>query len=104
MEFRKERYDHLLKILMIGDAPDGKSSLMKKFTEDSFSENMFATVGVDFKIRCLDIDGQRVKLQIWDTAGQERFGGITSTYYRGSHGVIVVFDVTKGNTFANIEK
>ena len=100
----KDKYDHLLKILMIGDTSVGKSALMKRFAEDSFCENMNTTIGVDFKIRCLDMDGQRVKLQIWDTAGQERFGGITSTYYRGSHGVIVVFDVTKGNTFANIKK
>ena len=100
----KDRHDHLLKILMIGDTSVGKSSLMKRFAEDVFSETILSTVGVDFKIRCLDIDGQRVKLQIWDTAGQERFGGITSTYYRGSHGVIVVFDVTKRNSFVNIKK
>lgn len=59
---------------------------------------------MDFKIQTVEIDGERVKLQIWDTAGQERFRTITSTYYRGTHGVIVVYDVTSGDTFANVKR
>lgn len=62
------------------------------------------TIGVDFKIRTVTIDGERVKLQIWDTAGQERFRTITSTYYRGTHGVIVVYDVQSGESFANVKR
>uniref|UniRef100_A0A1I8GD38 Ras-related protein n=1 Tax=Macrostomum lignano TaxID=282301 RepID=A0A1I8GD38_9PLAT len=71
----------------------GKSALLLRYTDDTFSSNYITTIGVDFKIKTLDIDGVRVKLQIWDTAGQERFRTITATYYRGAHGIIVVFDV-----------
>ena len=60
--------------------------------------------GVDFKIRTIELHGEKVKLQIWDTAGQERFRTITSTYYRGTHGVIVVYDVTSGESFANVKR
>ncbi|KAG0411338.1 hypothetical protein HPB47_011520, partial [Ixodes persulcatus] len=66
--------------------------------------NYITTIGVDFKIRTLEVDGERVKLQIWDTAGQERFRTITSTYYRGTHGVVVVYDVTNGESFANVKR
>lgn len=82
----------------------GKSSLLLRFADNSFNGSYITTIGVDFKIRTLDIDGERVKLQIWDTAGQERFRTITSTYYRGTHGVIVVYDVLSGETFANVKR
>ncbi|EYB91447.1 hypothetical protein Y032_0206g1996 [Ancylostoma ceylanicum] len=72
-------YDHLFKLLIIGDSGVGKSSLLLRFADNVFSENYITTIGVDFKIRTVDVDGQRVKLQIWDTAGQERFRTITST-------------------------
>lgn len=82
----------------------GKSSLLIRFSDDTFSGSYITTIGVDFKIRTVVIDGLRVKLQIWDTAGQERFRTITSTYYRGTHGVIVVYDVTNGESFANVRR
>lgn len=82
----------------------GKSSLLLRFADNTFSGSYITTIGVDFKIRTVQIDGERVKLQIWDTAGQERFRTITSTYYRGTHGVIVVYDVTSGDTFANVKR
>jgi len=82
----------------------GKSSLLIRFSDDTFSGSYITTIGVDFKIRTVDIEGMRVKLQIWDTAGQERFRTITSTYYRGTHGVIVVYDVTNGESFANVRR
>jgi len=82
----------------------GKSSLLIRFSDDTFSGSYITTIGVDFKIRTVDIEGMRVKLQIWDTAGQERFRTITSTYYRGTHGVIVVYDVTNGDSFANVRR
>ncbi|GIX78551.1 ras-related protein Rab-35 [Caerostris extrusa] len=66
--------------------------------------NYITTIGVDFKIRTVEVDGERVKLQIWDTAGQERFRTITSTYYRGTHGVIVVYDVCNGESFGNVKR
>ncbi|KAG7202187.1 hypothetical protein KM043_015866 [Ampulex compressa] len=90
-------YDHLFKLLIIGDSGVGKSSLLLRFADNTFSGSYITTIGVDFKIQTVEIDGEKVKLQIWDTAGQERFRTITSTYYRGTHGVIVVYDVTSGN-------
>lgn len=97
-------YDHLFKLLIIGDSGVGKSSLLLRFADNTFSGSYITTIGVDFKIRTLEIDGEKVKLQIWDTAGQERFRTITSTYYRGTHGVIVVYDVTNGESFANVKR
>lgn len=97
-------YDHLFKLLIIGDSGVGKSSLLIRFSDDTFSGSYITTIGVDFKIRTVVINGQRVKLQIWDTAGQERFRTITSTYYRGTHGVIIVYDVTNGESFANVRR
>ncbi|XP_059478737.1 ras-related protein Rab-35-like [Neocloeon triangulifer] len=97
-------YDHLFKLLIIGDSGVGKSSLLLRFADNTFSGSYITTIGVDFKIRTVDVDGERVKLQIWDTAGQERFRTITSTYYRGTHGVIVVYDVTNGESFANVKR
>ena len=82
----------------------GKSSLLLRFADNTFNGSYITTIGVDFKIRTVDVDGERVKLQIWDTAGQERFRTITSTYYRGTHGVIVVYDVTSGDSFANVKR
>ncbi|GMT16404.1 hypothetical protein PFISCL1PPCAC_7701, partial [Pristionchus fissidentatus] len=97
-------YDHLFKLLIIGDSGVGKSSLLLRFADNVFSKNFIRTIGVDFKIRTVDMEGQRVKLQIWDTAGQERFRTITSTYYRGTHGVVVVYDVTNGESFGNVKR
>uniref|UniRef100_UPI00358FDB05 ras-related protein Rab-35-like isoform X1 n=1 Tax=Myxine glutinosa TaxID=7769 RepID=UPI00358FDB05 len=82
----------------------GKSSLLLRFADNTFSGSYITTIGVDFKIRTVEMDGERVKLQIWDTAGQERFRTITSTYYRGTHGVIVVYDVTSAESFVNVKR
>ena len=90
--------------LIIGDSGVGKSSLLVRFADNQFSGNYITTIGVDFKIRTIELNGERVKLQIWDTAGQERFRTITSTYYRGTHGVIVVYDVACGDSFANVKR
>ncbi|KAI2509918.1 GTPase [Fragilaria crotonensis] len=97
-------YDNLFKILIIGDAATGKSSMLLRFTDDSFDEHIQSTIGVDFKVKHLDIGGKRVKLTIWDTAGQERFRTLTSSYYRGAHGVCFVYDVTRTDTFENLDQ
>ena len=93
-------YDHLVKILLVGDSGVGKSSLLARFISDSFDE-LSPTVGVDFKLKHVDVDGTRLKLTVWDTAGQERFRTLTSSYYRGAHGVVFVYDVTSRESFEN---
>jgi len=97
-------YDFLFKLLLIGDSGVGKSCLLLRFADDTFVESFISTIGVDFKIRTLDIDGKTVKLQIWDTAGQERFRTITSSYYRGAHGIIIVYDLTDRASFSNVKQ
>ncbi|CAF4640661.1 unnamed protein product [Rotaria socialis] len=120
-------YDLLLKLLLIGDSGVGKSSLLKRFSDNIFTESFLPTIGVDFKIRTLNHNGKNIKLQIWDTAGQERFRTITecrfikyrnqfertkidllvlfsASYYRGAQGIILVFDLTDLESFDNIKK
>lgn len=97
-------YDHLFKILLIGDSGVGKSCLLLRFVDDAYTESYISTIGVDFKIRTLTIEGKTVKMQIWDTAGQERFRTITSSYYRGAHGIAVVYDVTDMESFNNVKQ
>lgn len=97
-------YDFLFKLLLIGDSGVGKSCLLLRFADDTYTESYISTIGVDFKIRTIELEGKTVKLQIWDTAGQERFRTITSSYYRGAHGIIVVYDVTDQDTFSNVKQ
>ncbi|KAK7316948.1 hypothetical protein RJT34_00784 [Clitoria ternatea] len=96
-------FDYLFKLLMIGDSGVGKSSLLLSFTSDSF-EDLSPTIGVDFKVKHLTIDGKKLKLAIWDTAGQERFRTLTSSYYRGAQGIIMVYDVTRRETFTDLSE
>lgn len=95
-------YDRLIKCVVVGDSSVGKSNLLYRFCEDRFTPSFIATVGIDFKIKTITVAGERCKLQIWDTAGQERFRSITSAYYRGAHAVVIVFDLTKTETFKNV--
>lgn len=95
--------DIILKILVVGDSGVGKSCLLLRLVDDVYSDNYISTIGVDFKIHTVNMDGRICKMQIWDTAGQERFRTITDSYYRGAHGVVMVYDVSDPATFANIK-
>ncbi|KAJ7389805.1 Ras- protein Rab-18 [Desmophyllum pertusum] len=93
-----------LKILIIGESGVGKSSLLLRFTDDTFDPDIGATIGVDFKVKTLTVDGNKAKLAIWDTAGQERFRTLTPSYYRGAQGVILVYDTSSRETFEKLEE
>ncbi|MES1909523.1 MAG: Ras-related protein RABD2c [Cercozoa sp. M6MM] len=100
----KRDYDFLFKLVLIGDSGVGKSCLLLRFADDNFTDSYISTIGVDFRFRTVTIDGKSVKLQIWDTAGQERFKTITSAYYRGAHGIIMVYDTTNLESFHHVEE
>ncbi|KFO24681.1 Ras-related protein Rab-8A [Fukomys damarensis] len=95
-------YDYLFKLLLIGDSGVGKTCVLFRFSEDAFNSTFISTIGIDFKIRTIELDGKRIKLQIWDTAGQERFRTITTAYYRGAMGIMLVYDITNEKSFDNI--
>lgn len=96
-------FDYLYKMLLIGDMNVGKSCILKRYVDDEYTDSTIATIGVDFRIKYLYDKYKTVKLQIWDTAGQERFRTITTSYYKGAHCVIIVFDYTNRDSFDNIE-
>jgi Ras-related protein Rab-10 len=100
----KKTYDLLFKLLLIGDSGVGKTCLLFRFSDDAFNTTFISTIGIDFKIKTVELGGKKIKLQIWDTAGQERFHTITTSYYRGAMGIMLVYDVTSGKTFDNISK
>jgi Ras-related protein Rab-8A len=95
-------YDMQIKLLMIGDSGVGKTCLLLRYANDNFSPTFITTIGIDFKIKNVDVDGTRIKLQIWDTAGQERFRTITTSYFRGAQGILLVYDVTDRRSFESI--
>ncbi|OAE20594.1 hypothetical protein AXG93_517s1070 [Marchantia polymorpha subsp. ruderalis] len=94
--------DYRMKLLLIGDSGVGKSCLLLRFCDDSFATSFITTIGIDFKVRTIDVDGKKVRLQIWDTAGQERFRTITTAYYRGAMGILLVYDITDSSSFQNV--
>jgi Ras-related protein Rab-1A len=96
-------YDHILKIILVGDTGVGKSCILTRYVSDQYSAEYISTIGVDFRIRTIDHRGKIVKLQLWDTAGQERFRTITSSYYRGSQGVFLIFDLNSPESLAHID-
>lgn len=97
-----ELYDYLFKIVVVGDSNCGKTSLLLRFTQNEFRDSVRNTVGVDLKIKLVTIADKRLKLTIWDTAGQERFRTLTSAYYRGAHGIILVYDITDRESFDHL--
>mmetsp|Transcript_35141 Transcript_35141/g.71640 ORF Transcript_35141/g.71640 Transcript_35141/m.71640 type:complete len:131 (+) Transcript_35141:108-500(+) len=98
----KRDYDHLFKLVLIGDSGVGKSCLLLRFADNAFTDSYISTIGVDFRFRTVKVEKHTVKLQIWDTAGQERFRTITSAYYRGADGIIMVYDVTNQESFNHV--
>uniref|UniRef100_A0A8D8UXQ7 Ras-related protein Rab-8A n=1 Tax=Cacopsylla melanoneura TaxID=428564 RepID=A0A8D8UXQ7_9HEMI len=96
-------YDYLFKLLLIGDSGVGKTCVLFRFSEDAFNTTFISTIGIDFKIRTIELEGKKIKLQIWDTAGQERFRTITTAYYRGAMGIMLVYDITNEKSFDNIK-
>ncbi|CAK8695571.1 unnamed protein product [Clavelina lepadiformis] len=96
--------DYTCKIIILGDKGVGKTCVIQRFTDNVFSFNQMPTITMDIKSRLLYVNGKLCKLKIWDTAGQERFRSITSNYYRGSHGVIVVYDITDKKSFEHVTR
>ncbi|KAM4600905.1 ras-related protein Rab-42b [Polymixia lowei] len=98
-------WQYQFRVIMLGDSTVGKSSLLKRYTEDTFLETINQTVGVDFYVHFLEVEpGVRVKLQFWDTAGQERFRSVTRSYYRNSVGGLLVFDLTNRASFDHVKE
>lgn len=100
----EESFDFLFKIVLIGDCGTGKTCVVQRFKNGTFLERHGNTIGVDFSMKTVMVDGKKVKLQIWDTAGQERFRTITQSYYRSANGVIIVYDITKRSSFLSVGK
>jgi len=99
-----EEYDYLFKIVLIGDSGVGKSNLLSRFTRNEFNLESKSTIGVEFATKSIQVEGKTIKAQIWDTAGQERYRAITSAYYRGAVGALLVYDISKHSTFENVER
>jgi len=100
----QEEYDYLYKVVLIGDSGVGKSNLLSRFTRNEFSLETKSTIGVEFATRSIQTEGKTIKAQIWDTAGQERYRAITSAYYRGAVGALLVYDIAKFATYKNVER
>ncbi|XP_068169392.1 ras-related protein Rab-19 [Antennarius striatus] len=98
----EDSFDFLFKIILVGDSDVGKTCVVQSFKSGIFIEKQQNTIGVDFTVRTLDIDGKKVKMQVWDTAGQERFRTITQSYYRSAHGAMVAYDITRRPTFESV--
>jgi small GTP-binding protein len=99
---KKTTYDYMFKLLIVGESGVGKTCMLLRFADNLFEENFLSTIGVDFKVKEITVNNQKVKLQIWDSAGQERFRNITSSYYRNCSGIIIVYDVTSEDSFIRV--
>ncbi|KAJ3190393.1 hypothetical protein HDU85_000689 [Gaertneriomyces sp. JEL0708] len=101
---KDDEYDYLFKVVLIGDSGVGKSNLLGRFTRNEFNLESKSTIGVEFATRSINVDGKVIKAQIWDTAGQERYRAITSAYYRGAVGALLVYDIAKQQTYENVTR
>ncbi|CDP03946.1 unnamed protein product [Coffea canephora] len=100
----EEGEEYLFKIVVIGDSAVGKSNLLSRFARDEFDHNSKATIGVEFQTQVVEVDGKEIKAQVWDTAGQERFRAVTSAYYRGAVGALIVYDISRKTTFESTKR
>ncbi|EGR29448.1 Ras-related protein ric1, putative [Ichthyophthirius multifiliis] len=96
--------DYQFKILLIGNSGAGKSCVLMRFTDNLFVNSFYNTIGVDYKAKTIQYEKKKIKLQIWDTAGQERFKTITSSYYKGAHGIAIIYDISDRNSFENVRE
>ena len=99
----EENYDFIFKVLLLGNSDVGKSSLILRYVDQVWSDTFVPTIGVDFKVKTLELQNKQIKMQIWDTAGQERFRNVISSYFRGAHGILLIYDVTNRDSFKNLE-
>ncbi|KAI8554457.1 hypothetical protein RHMOL_Rhmol05G0100500 [Rhododendron molle] len=104
MDSDEEGEEYLFKVVIIGDSAVGKSNLLSRYARNEFNLHSKATIGMEFQTQSMEIDGKEVKAQIWDTAGQERFRAVTSAYYRGAVGALIVYDISRRTTFKSIER
>ena len=100
----KRSFDMIFKLVLIGDSSVGKTNILSKYLNDEFDQNSKPTIGVEFATKNFEIENNIVKTQIWDTAGQERYRAITSSYYKGAKGCLLVYDITRKESFENIDK
>ena len=100
---RADPFDMQIKLLMIGDSECEKTPILLRYANGPFSPTFITTIGIDFKIKNIQLDDKKIKLQIWDTAGQERFRTITASYFRGAQGILLIYDVTNKKTFDSIK-
>jgi len=98
----EDKYSCTVKLIIIGDSSVGKTNILLRFCDNEFKPSHVATIGVDFKIKTIQVDDKRIKLQIWDTAGQERFKNINQTYYKGAIGIILTYTITDITSFNNV--
>jgi len=104
MSETSDHFDHLYKIVLVGDSGVGKSNLLSRYTKNVFHEDTTSTIGVEFFVKNVTVDDVTIKAQIWDTAGQERYRAITSAYYRSAVGAMLVYDIVSKETFDSIER
>eukprot|EP00026_Physarum_polycephalum_P015506 Phypoly_transcript_16206.p1 GENE.Phypoly_transcript_16206~~Phypoly_transcript_16206.p1 ORF type:complete len:209 (+),score=30.27 Phypoly_transcript_16206:171-797(+) len=100
----KPTHDYLFKVLLIGDSGVGKSSILNRFVTGSYDKPPQPTTNTDYQVHSINVEGKVVKLQVWDTAGQERFRTLTTSYFRGAHGILIVYDITNEDSFNNVAK
>ena len=99
----EEDYEMMAKVILIGESSVGKTNIMSKYLKDQFMEFSKSTIGVEFSSKTFNVQGHKIKAQIWDTAGQEKYRSMTSTYYKGSKGAFVIYDITRKETFESVD-